>query len=152
MRALHLPHTADTDRRVIHLYFLAFVSVQSWAGHAEPSAGAISMLLTQQALAQRVNLPLLHLREMNPSAAAAVGGDSGGMQVSITTLTIVCSASYPSSFKITFTSTFEVRVILITRTSLLAMQVTRQLAPKPAVSHDDAAGVSAFAFQGENTL
>lgn len=45
---------------------LALIASKSWQGHGEPAAGLIALQHAATAAAQRQQLPLLHLRTMNP--------------------------------------------------------------------------------------
>jgi len=75
--SIALSSPADTMLTCATLFWYP---TQSWAGHAEPAAGVMGMLLTAQSQVQHATLPILHLRAMNPSAAAVVS-DGGDMQV-----------------------------------------------------------------------
>uniref|UniRef100_A0A7S3QW51 Ketosynthase family 3 (KS3) domain-containing protein n=1 Tax=Dunaliella tertiolecta TaxID=3047 RepID=A0A7S3QW51_DUNTE len=103
---------------------LAMLASKSWCGHAEPCAGVMGVMLAAQGQVQQATLPILHLRAMNPSVAAAVG-DGGERMVAARQL-----APKPLSSP---------------------LQPSRATDDDDGLWQPlDATGISAFAFQGTN--
>ena len=56
---------------------LLLMASKSWIGHSEPSAGLVGLTHAQLALAQGVQLPVLHLAAMNPYVTALMERQPG---------------------------------------------------------------------------
>ena len=57
---------------------LALMAAKSWIGHAEPAAGVVGATHSQVALSQALQLPILHLRDMNQYVAALMAKRPSG--------------------------------------------------------------------------
>lgn len=57
---------------------LSLASSKSWFGHAEPAAGMVGVAHTLLLQQQRVQLPIMHLRTLNPMVAGMLEASAAG--------------------------------------------------------------------------
>jgi acyl transferase domain-containing protein len=62
---------------------LALSSSKSWYGHAEPGAGMVGIAHSLLAQQQQVQLPIMHLRAVNPMVASMLASATGATQQSL---------------------------------------------------------------------
>lgn len=51
---------------------ITLMAAKSWVGHSEPAAGIAGIAHAQLALQHQLQLPILHLREVNPHVTSAL--------------------------------------------------------------------------------
>ena len=57
---------------------LTLLAAKSWVGHSEPAAGIAGIAHAQLALQHHMQLPILHLGQLNPHVASALKQGSAG--------------------------------------------------------------------------
>ena len=61
-----------TSSRSQHAANITLLAAKSWVGHAEPAAGILGLAHAHLALHHHMQLPLLHLAQLNPHVASAL--------------------------------------------------------------------------------